>query len=581
MLKRIWSALKRHKKKSIAGAVLLLLVGGGAAMGGGGKQPEYVTADAKRGDLVQTVEAVGTVTSERDLELKFSMTGIVDKVLVKEGDRVRAGQILAQLRAGTLGADVAAQSASLQQAIADLRTMEAGSRPEDIAIAEADVASKRASLEAARSTLQTAESSLQNAQRQLDAVKQEANITLSGQVDTAKATLSTQLVNAENALAVVDDVLSKTIIQDAITKDKPGADNSIRLQSGTARASIQAVRTSAALAADYQAALKVVQDAQKAIQQAASVVDATFNLVSSLPETAYLNASTRETYKNTLATERSAVQSALGSLASALSSFQNAAASFDTKIIAQQATIDSSRGTKDKAQADIITYQAAVSASEAALNLKKAGARKTELDAARARVRLQQASVARASAQYNETILRSPVDGVVTKVNVKVGETLPVDAAVTLLGNSPYHVEMFVSEIDVPKVQLSQSGSIELDAFRGTNFKLHVSQVDSAATDRDGVPKYKVLLSFDYDHADKLKIGMTGDAAIVTGMRTDVVYIPLRAVLDDEEEQIVRILKEDKTVEEREVETGMEDASGNVEVTGVQEGEVVIVLEKK
>src|SRR3989344_108901 len=49
--------------------------------------PTYVTDTAKRGDLTQLVEAVGTVVSERDLALQFPTVDIVATVSVKEGDR--------------------------------------------------------------------------------------------------------------------------------------------------------------------------------------------------------------------------------------------------------------------------------------------------------------------------------------------------------------------------------------------------------------------------------------------------------------------------------------------------------------
>ena len=151
---------------------------------------------------------------------------------------------------------------------------------------------------------------------------------------------------------------------------------------------------------------------------------------------------------------------------------------------------------------------------------------------------------------------------------------------VTMLGSSPYRIEMYVSEIDIPKVQLSQTGSIELDAFPGTHFRLHVTEIDTTSTDREGVSKYRVRLDFAYPH-DELKIGMTGDAAIITGMRSDVVSVPLRAVLDDASgNPIVRVLDGTKVTEKR-VETGMEGAGGDIEVTGVGSGETVIVLIRK
>jgi HlyD family secretion protein len=150
-----------------------------------------------------------------------------------------------------------------------------------------------------------------------------------------------------------------------------------------------------------------------------------------------------------------------------------------------------------------------------------------------------------------------------------------------MLGDSPYRIEIFVSEVDIPKVQTTQSGSIELDAFPGVNFALRVSQVDAAPTDRDGVSKYRVRLDFVYPH-EELKIGMTGDASITTGERKNVVSVPSRSVIESSDgEDVVRLLQDDGTIKEVPVQTGMESENGNVEVTGVQSGATVVVLIKQ
>lgn len=573
------SFIHRHRKKSIAGAIVFVLLLLWLLFGRGPAQPEYVTAQVKRGEVRQTVEAVGTIVSERDLELRFAGTGVVDKVLVQEGDKVVAGQRLAQLRAGSLGASVSAQSALLQGELAALRALEEGSRPEDIAIVEADLQSKRASLQVAQTTLKSSEENLRQAEQQLETLQQETNVNLAGQVSTSMSSLSEQLVATENALATIDDILSRIDVQDALIKDRPEASNDTRAAERNARTAIQAARSLSGT--DYEAATSALQKGRIAIGTASSAMDTLFSLISSLRETSNFTNATREDLKTTIATQRSRIQDASGTLNTVLSNLQNASASYDTQISAQRGSIATLQGTRDRSKTDILTYEAAIRTAEAQLALKRAGARKTDLDAARARVRQAQANLARAAADLSDMYLVAPVAGVVTNVHMKGGEYPPTGAAIQLLGESPFRIEMFASEIDIPKVQLTQSGSIELDAFRGKNFQLRVGQIDQSATLKDGVPKYRIKLDFVYPHPE-LSIGMTGDAEIVTGIRQDVLSIPLRAVVEDTEGRaVVRIPKDDGTFEERPVTLGMEGGSGDVEITGgVQEGEVVIVLVK-
>lgn len=573
--------VRRHKKKSIAGAVVVVLLGFLVLRMASPKQPEYVTDTSKQGDIRQTVEAVGTVISERDLELRFAGAGIVQAVLVKEGDAVRAGQRLAQLRSGNLGASVASQQASLQSALADLRAMEEGTRPEDIAVAEADVASRRASLQVATSTLESAETNLRTAIAQLEKLEQEASVSLSGQVTTAVTSAELQFVTIESSLAVIDDILGSVEVQDAILRDRPGADNEVRARKLSAIDAINAARRDVLKATEYDSALAALDTSRQAAVKASSAMDLLFSVIGSLQETSYFTNTDREGHKTTISTQRSKIQDAAGTIASARSTLQNASAGYDTKISSQESSIASLEGTRDRAKTDILTYEASIRTAEAQLALKRAGSRPSDLDAARARVRAAQANVARAAADYADTILTAPISGVISHVNIKAGESLPADAAVTMVGDSPFRIEMFVSEIDVPKLALTQSGSIELDAFRGVNMKLHLSEVDTTPTIKDGVSKYGVKLDFVYPH-NEVKIGMTGDAVIVTGERANVVSVPRRAVLErDDGTYYVRTLL-GKTVTEKDVQIGMEGEAGDVEITsGLEAGEIVIVLEKK
>lgn len=570
--------LRAHLKSTIA-VLVVLFFGFIAYAATRPSQPVFVTATAERGDLRQLVEAVGTVISEKDLDLQFPMVDVVSHVYVKEGDKVHAGQRLAALRSGSLSANIAGASANVQSAQAALNQMLEGSRPEDIMIAEAQVANKRASLEAAKQTLKNAEDNIVTAHMQMTSLKSEAMISLSGQVGTTASAVLQHLSTSKTALVSTQGVYNANDVQDAVVKGLPSGYETMQANITTTLSDINALETSVHIT-DYQTAIQTLSRARTTVSVVSDILSRAYDIMTNLPLTSYFTNTSRETNKSTLATQKSSVQSALSSLDTTLKSLRDASAGFDTRITSQQSEIISLQGTRDRAKADIATYETSLTIDEAQLQLKRAPARPTDIQGAQARVRQAQAELARAAAQYNDTILTAPVDGIVTTVNVKPGEMRPSSLpSVSLLGNSPYRIEMFVSEVDIPKIKLSQSGSITLDAFRNVNFAIHVSEIDQTATDKDGVPKYRVKLDFVFPH-DNLKVGMTGDAEIVTGFRPDVVSVPQRAVLENDGTFFVRIQK-DGNIIERTVTTGMEGEGGNIEVTGVEEGETVIVLEKK
>lgn len=572
--------LRRHLTATIVTLVVLLIAWTVYAVTRP-SQPTLVTAEAVQGDLRQLVEAVGTVVSEKDLELQFPVLDVVSQVLVREGDTVKSGQRLATLRSGSLSASVASASASVQSAEAALRALEEGSRPEDIAIAEASLANRKASLDVAKQTLKNAEDGLVRAENELRALKSQADTALSSEVSTVASTISQRLTACNTAILVVRGDFNANEVQDSVVKYSPGQYNDLLVALNNASAKVSAAQSKSVY--DFQSALAALTEARNAALETANVVSQAYSLMSALPVTSYFTNTSKETHKSTIATQSSNVQSALTALETALKSLQDNSASYTTQIAVKESTVTSLKGTRDKAKTDISTYDTQVKIAEAELSLKRAPARQTDIDSARARVNQARAELARAASQLRDTVLTAPTDGIVTKVHIKVGEVRPSDKpSITLLGNSPYRVEMFVSEIDIPKVFVGMTGAIVLDAFRGQNIALRVGEIDQAPTDEEGVPKYRVKLDF-LSPPENLKVGMTGDAEIVTGFKADVVSVPFRAIVEDAAgREIVRVLiPGTQNYAERQVTVGMEGEGGMTEVEGVQAGDTVVVLIKE
>lgn len=530
------------------------------------KQPEYVTVVVETKDIEQTVEAVGAVTSEKDLELQFKNAGIVYQVLVKGGQSVRAGQRLATLRAGGLGASVASAQASVAEAEANLRTLVEGTRPEDIAIAEASLQNKKAALEAALQSVRSNEDELAALEREID-------VTQASDVVLAPSDINEKITAAQEAISNVQGIMRSNDVQDSISRSSPGNYYTVQQQLNALPTEFTVVISSSAAITDISSAVSAYGALRAALVKTSAVFSQVFSVMALTQPTTYLTQQDITNYKSAINKERSAVQAVITAVDIAMNNLQKTPAALSTRLATAKSALN-------KAKADALTYESAVRIEQAQLDLKKAGARQTDIDAARARVNYARANLARAAADYGDTQIVAPVDGVITRVAIKAGEVSPVGSAITMQGNSPYRIEMYVSEIDVPKLAVSLTGSIVLDAFRNEKLALRVADIDKRATDKDGVPKYRVKLDFLSPHED-LRIGMTGDAAIVTGSRMGVLSVPRRAVLENSEgKPVVRVL-EGSLLVEKSVVTGMEGDSDIEIVSGLKEGETVIVLVKE
>jgi HlyD family secretion protein len=163
----------------------------------------------------------------RQIQLAFHATGRIQRLLVQEGDRVKAGQLVAELdpsRYDDAVRQAKGRVASQQQVLARLL---AGSRPEEIAANRARVAAAQATLRDAEQTYRrmqvlvgkdfisrqqadNAEAAFKSAQADLDAAQQQLDLSILGPREEDIAAARAQLKAEEAALALAQKELADT-----------------------------------------------------------------------------------------------------------------------------------------------------------------------------------------------------------------------------------------------------------------------------------------------------------------------------------------------------------------------------------
>jgi len=108
----------------VLGWVLVLLIAGGVivAARGGIKIDPTKLQKVEKGDLAKSVVATGKVTPITKVEVKSKASGIVKKLLVDYGDKVKKGQLLAQLDKVEIQAQVEQSRAAVEAAEASLKS---------------------------------------------------------------------------------------------------------------------------------------------------------------------------------------------------------------------------------------------------------------------------------------------------------------------------------------------------------------------------------------------------------------------------------------------------------------------------
>jgi multidrug efflux pump subunit AcrA (membrane-fusion protein) len=164
--------------------------------------------------------------------------------------------------------------------------------------------------------------------------------------------------------------------------------------------------------------------------------------------------------------------------------------------------------------------------------------------------------------------------GVVRSIDSSDG--LRTSASVVTIGSTKPVVSVFVSEYDADLVQLGQVATIELDAINAV-FEGTVETVGQVAQSVSGIKQYEVLLSVS-SVPSGARFGMSATAEIVVQTKTDVLAIPLSALVGEEEPQVDVLLTEgeSQSIERRTLKLGLIGDSFAEVTQGVFSGDQVI-----
>ncbi len=197
-------------------------------------------------------------------------------------------------------------------------------------------------------------------------------------------------------------------------------------------------------------------------------------------------------------------------------------------------------------------------------------------------VELARQSLDEAQRQLDEATIVAPFDGLVATVPAKEGDIIPSPsmAPTTIIHLiNPDYLELVieVDEIDIPLVELGQEAVINVDALLDKEFEGVVTSVYPVPKEVGGVVLYNVRVALDAPENSGIKIGMSASADIVTAKRGNVLLVPSRAIGKNEQgETIVKVMFNEE-VQERPVVVGLDDGLRTEIISGLSEGDMVVV----
>ncbi len=307
---------------------------------------------------------------------------------------------------------------------------------------------------------------------------------------------------------------------------------------------------------------------------------------------------------------------AKANLDKAKADFDRAKQLFDQQLMARQ-DFDQRAAAYEGAQASLREAETRIAQLQAQRSQTA-----SQVTSAQRRVTQTQAVLARVDDVLSKHNAVSPIDGIVTNLPVRVGETVvpgiqnsSASLIMTIADMSEITAEVKVDETDIVNVKLGQVADISIDAIPNRTFQGHVTEIGNTAILRSTglaasqsavssqeAKDFKVVIALD-NPPPEIRPGLSCTAKVTTATRNNVVAIPIQALTvrtrgdlekkdskgveaatkltaaeekrRKEEVQGVFVVKNGQ-VQFREVQTGITGATDIEVLSGLKEGDEIV-----
>lgn len=549
----------------------------------------------KKATINQTLIISGVAEAQLNSNLIFQASGKVDKVNVKVGDVVAQGDVLASLESEDLANAVASAQANQKSAQLRLDDLLAGNEAADLAAADQGLASAQAAATKAQNDYDDLVDGASASDR---AAAEQGVSAAAAQLASAKANRD----KLDDAPSAADKAAAEAGVAQAESGLTAAQNNSLSAQNGVTSAKAGLKSAELAFCDVDTAPFCPGGDAAPISSADATAVNAALGGANTAQASAVITANTG--YLN-----------AVNSASSAAAAVTSAQQSLD----AAEARLDAAEdgpSSADEAAADaaVVSAEAAQTAAAEKLNAVNEGATEYQLSSAkaafdsvytslaaaqakrdqayrgpkantieqaRAAVRTAALQVEAAQIRIKNAQIIAPFAGVVGTVNAKAGEffapAAAAGAAIVLLTPDRLQLKMDVGETDYANLKTGQAGGVLFDSIPGKIYPFVIAEIGLSPSVTQGVVTYQVKASLILPaDAPKPAPGMNARGQIITDSKPDLLVVPPRAIRKSGTDQVVDV-RRDGSVVEQIVTTGASD-SGQIEiVTGLVEGEVVVV----
>jgi RND family efflux transporter MFP subunit len=192
---------------------------------------------------------------------------------------------------------------------------------------------------------------------------------------------------------------------------------------------------------------------------------------------------------------------------------------------------------------------------------------------AKAEYESQKAAYDLAKLELDYASIRAPINGVVSQRMIKVGNMVLANTPTFRITDfDPLLAVLHVPEKEMSKLRVGQPATLAVDAVPGVEFSGRIERISPVVDPSTGTIKVTIEV---HDPSQRLKSGMFGRINIVYDVHTNTLLVPKDAVLAEDAESAVFVVK-DNIAYKRVVKTGYANGARIEILSGIQLGDTII-----
>lgn len=219
-------------------------------------------------------------------------------------------------------------------------------------------------------------------------------------------------------------------------------------------------------------------------------------------------------------------------VASSIQQAQSALSQAQTALVnAQNAQNGGAAQALAAAQANYQAAQADLTAAQSQVDQQNQGPKQGDLESAQAGIVQAQSQLAAAELNLANATLTAPVDGVISTVGVQNYQYVGANTTIATLGagNNTLQVDAAVDQADIAQVKVGQKADITLDSAPDQHISGTVTEVAVQGTTVQNVTTFDVTVQVDQANA-LLHAGMSANVSIIQQEAKNVLIVPSEAI---------------------------------------------------